>query len=472
MSSSARILITNGTVISVDPTIGQLDRGDVLVVDGRIAQVGVGLDAGDCEVVDATDMIVMPGFVDSHRHIWQAAIRNIGSDWTHGQYLTGIHLGLSKLFRPEDTYIGNLLGTLEALDGGITTILDWSHNIDTPDHADAAIAALQESGARAVFAHGGGATMWQVPSPVPHSRDVLRVRDQYFSSADQLVTMAFAMRGPQFSTPEAALADWQLVQELGVRVTVHNGDGEWGKRRPVAWMHEHGMLDEQVTHVHCCSLADDEMRMIADSGGSASVSADVEAQMGLGWPATGRLLDVGIRPSLSIDVCASNGSSMFSAMKATIAIQRGLDNAAEEHAGEQDRVRLSCQDVIEFATIQGARALGLGDVTGSLTPGKQADVILVRTDGMSMTPMNNPTGELVYNAHAGMVDTVLVAGRVVKRHGALLGVDVPRVRDLAVRTRDRLFAAARDVPSIADATLGGGWVPGIHKVEDKEPVDV
>lgn len=464
MSTKSRILIRNGTVITVDPHLGELADADVLVVDGKIEAVGVGLDVEDCEVIDATDMIVMPGFVDTHRHIWQAAIRNIGSDWTHGQYLTGIHLGLSKLFRPQDTYIGNLLGTLEALDGGITTILDWSHNIETPEHADAAVAALQESGSRAIFAHGGGATMWQVPSPVPHSRDVLRVRDQYFSSSDQLVTMAFAMRGPQFSTPEAAIEDWKLAQELGTRITVHNGDGEWGKRRPVAWMHEHGMLNENVTTVHCCSLATDELAMMADSGGSASVSADVEAQMGLGWPATGRLLEAGIRPSLSIDVCASNGSSMFSAMKATIAIQRGLDNAAEEHAGEQDRVKLTCRDVMEFATIEGARAVGLGSVIGSLSPGKQADIIMVRTDSLSMMPLNNPIGQLIYNAHAGLVDTVLVAGKVVKRNGKLVDVDVERIRNLAVQTRDYLFEQAKGIPTIADASLGGGWTPGILKV--------
>lgn len=464
MTTPSRILITNGTVVSVDPELGELTGADVLVVDGRIEEIGVGLSVENCEVIDATDMIVMPGFVDSHRHIWQAAIRNIGSDWTHGQYLTGIHLGLSKLFRPQDTYIGNLLGTLEALDGGITTILDWSHNIDTPDHADAAVSALLESGSRAIFAHGGGATMWNLPSNVPHSRDVLRIRDQYFSSADQLVTMAFAMRGPQFSTPETATEDFKLAQELGTRITIHNGDGEWGKSRPVAWMHEHGMLSELVTHVHCCSLATDELAMIADSGGSASVSADVEAQMGLGWPATGRLLEAGIRPSLSIDVCASNGSSMFNAMKATIGIQRGLDNAAEEHAGEQAGLKLTCQDVIEFATIEGARAVGLGDQVGSLTPGKQADIILVRADDLSMTPLNNPTGQLVYNAHAGMVDTVLVAGKVVKRAGELVGVDTARIRRLATETRDYLFEQAKNDPNISDAALGGRWIPGIHKV--------
>lgn len=463
--SLKRTLIKNGTVLSVDPSIGQIDGGDVLIEGSKILEVGRNLDAGDCEVIDATGTIVMPGFVDSHRHLWQAVIRHIGSDWTHGQYLTGVHLGLSGDFRPEDTYIGNLLGSLEALDGGITTLLDWSHNIDTPEHGDAAVEALFDSGMRAVFAHGGGATMWQLPSAVPHTRDVLRIRDQYFSSDDALVTMAFALRGPQFSLPEVAHQDWRLIQELETRVTVHNGDGEWGKRRPVAWMHEQGMLNDRVTHVHCSSLAPDEFQMIADSGGSASVSADVEAQMGLGWPATGRLMDVGVKPSLSVDVCVSNGGDMFNAMKSTIAIQRALDNAAEATPGEQDRVRLTCEEVIAFATIEGARACGLDHVTGSLTPGKDADILIVRADGLGMAPLNNPAGALVYSGHPGLVDTVFVRGEVVKKNGLLTRGDVGDVQRRAAETRDYLFKAALQRPTTADAVIGGSWIPGIHKVQ-------
>ncbi|WP_417509739.1 amidohydrolase family protein [Microbacterium sp.] len=462
--AASRTLIKNGTIISVDPKIGQLDSGDVLIEDGKIVAIAPNLEADNAEIIDASGAIVMPGFVDSHRHLWQAVVRHIGSNWTHGQYLMGVHLGLSGDFRPEDTYNGNLLGGLEALDSGITTLLDWSHNIDTPQHADAAVEALQSTGMRSVFAHGGGATMWNLPSNVPHTRDVLRIRDQYFSSNDQLSTMAFALRGPQFSTPEVAAADWKLIQELDTRVTVHNGDGEWGKQRPVAWMRDHGMLNDRVTHVHCCTLADDELKMIADSGGTASVSVDVEAQMGMGVPATGRLLDAGVRPSLSIDVCVSNGGDMFNAMKSTIALQRLLDSEAEAVPGEQEAVRLRCMDVIEFATIEGARALGLDHITGSLTPGKDADIIIVRADGLAMTPLNNPSGALVYSGHPGLVDTVLVRGKTVKREGKLLRGDLDDVKRRAIASRDYLFRAALDRPSIADARLGGSWTPGIHKV--------
>jgi len=457
-----RTLIEAGTVLTMDPELGVLEPGQILVEDGKIAAVGSDLGVSDAEVISMPEAIALPGFVDTHRHTWQAPLRLLASDWTLGHYLMGIHSGFSKHFRPEDTYAGNLIGTLEALDSGITTLLDWSHNLATPDHTDAAIEGLKDSGARAIFAHGSGAEQWSnLPSPVPHSDDVKRLREQFFSSDDQLVTLAMALRGPQFATKEATLQDYRLAKEVGTRITVHVGDGEWGKSRPIEWLRDNDLLADDVTYVHCNTLGDDELQMIADSGGTASVAADVELQMGHGWPATGRLLDHGIRPSLSIDVCSSNGGDMFGAMRSTIASQRGRDNGAAEEAGIAlvEQLRLSCKDVVEFATVQGARACGLEDKVGSLTPGKQADLILISTDTLSLTPMNNPWGAIVYAAHPGNVDTVMVGGRIVKRDGKLLDADVEHVRRLALETRDYLLAQAPDDPAIADAKLGGDWMP-------------
>jgi 5-methylthioadenosine/S-adenosylhomocysteine deaminase len=274
------------------------------------------------------------------------------------------------------------------------------------------------------------------------------------------VTLAMALRGPQFATKEATLADYALAKEVGTRITVHVGDGEWGRSRPIEWLRDNDLLSDQVTYVHCNELADDELAMIADTGGTASVAAAVEMQMGHGWPATGRLLDHGIRPSLSIDVCSSIGGDMFGAMQTAISSQRALDNAAASEAGEAvDELRVSCKDMVEFATVQGARACGLDDKVGSLAPGKEADLILIKTDSLSLTPMNNPWGAVVYAGHPGNVDTVLVKGRVVKRDGKLTDVDVERVRRLALETRDYLLAEAPEDPTIADAKTGGDWIP-------------
>jgi 5-methylthioadenosine/S-adenosylhomocysteine deaminase len=467
-----RLLIRGGYVLSVDPEIGDLPEGDVLVEDGAIVAVAPGLAVEDAELIDAAGHIVMPGFVDTHRHTWQAPLRNIASDWSLFHYLTGLHFGLSGHFRPEDTYAGNLLGTLEAVDAGITTLLDWSHNLKTPEHADAAIAGLQDAGARAIFAHGGGAPEWKVipPNELPHPDDARRVREQHFSSDDGLVTMALAIRGPQFTTRDVARHDWTMANELGLRITVHVGDGELGKTRPIEWLRDEGLLNDRTTYVHCNTLGDDELRMIADSGGTASVAADVEMQMGHGWPATGRLLDAGIRPSLSIDVCSSIGGSMFSLMRSALGTQRALDNAALDAAGGTlsggEPLRLGCRDVIEFATIEGARACGLDRKVGSLTPGKAADIILVRTDAICMTPLNNPAGALVYNAHVGLVDTVLIDGRVVKRGGELVAADAKRARRLALETREHLLDEALKDPAISDIALGGSWIP---RMDDRSP---
>ena len=203
----------------------------------------------------------MPGFVDTHRHTWQAVIRNIAADWTHGHYMTGIHNGLSQYFRPEDTYAGNLLGTLEALDSGITTLLDWSHNLATPDHADAAVEALVELRARGACSPTAGVprsgAIRRATCPIPS--DAKRIKEQYFSSDDQLVTMALALRGPQFTTKDVTRSDYRLAQELGCRITVHVGDGEWGRSRPIAWLRDEGLLSDVVTYVHCNTLADDEL---------------------------------------------------------------------------------------------------------------------------------------------------------------------------------------------------------------------
>jgi cytosine/adenosine deaminase-related metal-dependent hydrolase len=459
--SNDRILIRGGTVLTLVDGEEPLTPGEVLIEDGKIAAVGTGIEAGDAEVIDMPDAIVMPGFVDTHRHTWQAPVRNIAADWTLGHYLAGVHSGLSKHFRPEDTYIGNLLGTLEALDSGITTLLDWSHNLATPAHADAAVEGLMDSGARAIFAHGGGAPQWgDLPSSVPHPEDAKRVKEKYFSSDDQLVTMAMALRGPQFTDHETTLVDYQLAREIDCRITVHVGDGEWGKSRPIEWLRSQDLLGPEVTYVHCNMLGDDELKMIADSGGTASVSADIELSMGHGWPATGRLLDAGIRPSLSIDVCTLNGGDMFGAMKSTVASQRALDNAAADAAGKvRDQVGLSCRDAVHFATVEGARANGLDHLTGTLEVGKAADVIILGTETPAMYPVNNPWGSLVYSAHPGVVDSVFVAGKAVKRNGQLVGVDMDRVKRLAYESRDYLFDKAEKDETLPGAELGGSWVP-------------
>lgn len=454
--SGTRTLLRGGTVITGAKAGEVLTNTDILIAaDGTIEQIGMNLSDTDAEIIDVAGRVVHPGFVDTHRHTWQSVVRNLASDWSLTEYLAGLHTGLSRHFRPEDTYTANYLGALEALDSGITTLVDWSHNLATPQHADAAVQALQDTRMRAVFAHGGGAAQWgELPSAVPHPEDARRVRDQYFAGNDGLVTMALALRGPQFTTPEVNRIDFELARDLDLRVTVHVGDGYWGKSGPVRKLAADGLLSDRTTYVHCCTLGDDELQLIADSGGTASVAPDVEMQMGHGFPATGRLLRAGIRPTFSIDVCSSNGGDMFATMRTAIGMQRALDNAPSVETGEVlERISLSCADVVSFATIDGAHAAGLGDITGSLTVGKAADIVVLDDQSLALTPMNNPIGSLVYSAHPGLVRDVFVQGVRVKKDGRLVGIDLAKIKSDAYASREYLLA------EMPEARLDGTWHP-------------
>ena len=456
---STRTLLRGGTVITSANTGEVLPATDILIgADGTIEAIGPDLSAADAEIVDVTGRIVLPGFVDTHRHTWQSVVRNVASDWSLTEYLAGLHTGLSKYFRPEDTYTGNYLGALEALDSGITTLVDWSHNLATPAHADAAIQALKDTGMRAVFAHGGGSKQWGAPLPSPnnHPEDARRIRDEFFSDNTGLVTMALALRGPQFTLPEVNRHDFALANDLDLRVTVHVGDGYWGKSGPIRKMNDDGLLSDRITYVHCCTLGDDELQMIADSGGTASVAPDVEMQMGHGYPATGRLLKHGIRPTFSIDVCSSNGGDMFGTMRTAIGMQRVLDNAPAVETGETiERIGLSVNDVIQFATIDGAHAAGLDHVTGSLAVGKAADIVVLDDRSLALTPLNNPIGAVVYNSHPGLVRDVFVQGNRVKKDGVLVSVDFDKLRAQAIASRDYI------VGEMPEAHLDGSWHPDL-----------
>jgi 5-methylthioadenosine/S-adenosylhomocysteine deaminase len=426
-----RTLLTGGAVISMDPQVGDLDRADVLLDDGVIVEVADRINAPDAEVIDATDRIVMPGFVDTHRHTWQTAFRGVGADWTFAEYLAAIHGTLRPRYRPEDVYLGNLLGRMEALHSGVTTMLDWFHCAQSPGHADAAVAALRDAPGRSIFCYGAG---WGTTDPI--EAEVRRVRSEL--PGDGLLTMALGLRGPELTTMDTVAEELRLAADLRLRTSVHIESG--GTRRPVADLLEQGLLRDTTTFVHANGIADDELRMLADAGSSVSISPDVELKMGFGWPETGRMLAAGLRPALSTDDCPACGGDMFSTMRTAYAVQRGLDGG------------LRSRDVLEFATIDGARACGLGARTGSITPGKDADVILLRADDPTVFPANNPVGTIVIAGHPGLVDTVLVAGRVVKRDGILVGVDLPALRTRLLESRDRIAAAA-GVP------LDGTWRP-------------
>ena len=438
-----RVLLRGGHVLSMDPQIGDIYGGDVLLEDDRIAAVAPSIDAGDAEVIDATNCVVMPGFIDSHRHTWETVIRGIAPDVSLAGYFDIVLDQLAPAYRPEDVYAGNYLGSLEALDAGITTVLDWSHINNTPEHADEAIRGLRDANLRSVYCYGNPNTSladWWYTSTLEAPEDIRRVREQYFSSDDGLITLAMGTRGPGFCTPEVVKHDWELARDVGAPISVHVGMGPFaGRFSMVKQLSELNLLGSDTTYIHCNYLSDEEFQLIADTGGKVSISPMVEMAMGHGTPPTAKALQHGLRPSLSIDVVTTVPGDMFTQMRFLWAQDRLLAHEAAFAAETDVTGLLSSRDVLEFATVEGARVCGLEDRTGSLTPGKQADVVVIRCDHTNTYPVIDPVSTVVLQADTRNIDTVFVGGRLVKRDGALVGADLRRARDLAEASLDHLL---------------------------------
>ncbi len=407
-----------------------------------------GSTSSDADTVDGTDLIVTPGFVDTHRHTWQSAMRHTYADLDPMQYFAEVLGRIGASYQADDVRIGNLLGATCALSAGTTTLVDWSHIQNTPAHSDAAVDGLRAAGIRGVFAHGWPLMVdarWRVNSQLGHPQDIRRVRAEHFASDDQLLTLAMAARGPEEAAPEVAFDDLRLARELGIRTTVHVGAyARNADHHAVAQYHAAGLLGEDMTFVHCNRLDLDEFRMIADAGASVSLGPHCEMNSaGVGDIPLDKLLHYGIRPSLSGDTETKCTGDMFTQMKMIFGSYRSFTGGG--HSTVPDPVPLKMRDVLEFATIQGARAVGMESRIGSLTPGKQADLVCIRATDPNLGPVLDPVAAVVLAAHEGNVDSVMVAGRFVKRHGAMT--------DLDTRTDRRRGAA------VPEPHLGAGPVP-------------
>ena len=420
-----RILIQGGHVITVDPKLGDIPGGDVLLEGDTIAEVGRDLSA-DADVIDATGNIVIPGFIDSHRHTWETAIRNCAPNATLDDYFVEVLDSFAPLYRPEDVYASNLAGALECLNAGITTLLDWSHINNTPDHPDAGIRGLQDSGIRAVYAYGSANTSladyWFNSSIAIPRDDVERVRSTYFSSEDGLLTMALATRGPGFCQDGVVREEWGMARDLKIPITTHFAMGKLaGKWSMVKQLEALGLLGPDTTYIHACYFSDEEWKLVADSRGTISIAAQVEMQMGHGWPPVMKARSYGLRPSLSTDVVTTVPGDMFTEMRCAFAAERWRSNdSVWESEDPLPDDALTARDVLTMATLDGAHVVGLEDRTGSLSKGKQADVVVIDGHGPGVAPVIDPVGAVVLSADTSNVDTVIVGGTIHKRDGRLL----------------------------------------------------
>ena len=445
-----RTIVQNGDLITMDPEIGDLAEADVLIEDGEIVEVGHGLDAPGAEVIDAEGQIVLPGFVDSHIHLAQTQVRGIAGDWSlMGEYFEHMLGNITGLYEPEDMYLGGLFGAFEKLYTGTTTALDWSYP-NTPEHGARAIDALKNAGLRAVYTYGppgDDAATWWYESDVRLPADTVRGLYEEHVQDDDLLSFALGLRGPDFCTEGTAKADLELARELDALATIHMGAALW----PSSVYGEgyqgfgclHDLLGPDVNVAHGNHFAQEDVDHAVEQGVSFSVTPEVEMQMGHGIPATGKVLKAGGRPTWGVDVCSDISGDMTSQMRIGLQVQRMFDNQAILEGDEEvTGVSITARDTLEMATIEGARALGLDDRIGSLTPGKRADLILVDAMNFMTAPSHSPVETVVFQADPSHITTVLVDGEVRKRDGQLTNPKVAEEFDRFVESGNRLVDEA------------------------------
>ena len=427
------VVFRNATVLTIDPALGIIKGGDVLVVNNRIETVGRQLVVPDGTVeIDASDGILMPGMIDTHRHMWQTALRGFGADWTLTNYFQFYYLNWGKIFRPEDIYAGNLLAALEGIDAGVTTTVDWSHGLQTVEYADAAVDALETTPGRFVLAYGnllGAPWEW---SRAPEFADFIRRRIDGHGNKLRM-QLAFDVTGdPAF--PEKAA--FEVARDFNLPVTTHAG--VWGATNDngIRLMHEHGFMTPSTIYVHAATLSEDSYQRIAATGGHTSVSSESEQNAGQGYPPTWQLRRHNIPVSLSMDTSVWWSADLFSAMRSTLNADRSREHLEAHNRNETVTLsHLRAEQVVNWATLGGAQALGMDSFIGSITPGKQADLVLIKNDQSPvMFPLLHPYGHVVFQAGRGDVHTVMIDGNVVKHNHQLLNVDLSKVRQAVAKT--------------------------------------
>jgi 5-methylthioadenosine/S-adenosylhomocysteine deaminase len=439
-----RLLIRGGAVMSMDADVGNFAKADVLIEGKKILAVGPNLPSGGAAVIDADGRIVMPGFIDTHHHLFETALRSFLADGLlfDGQdanitqnYFQKILLTFAPVYRPQDVYISTLFGSLSQLDAGVTTVFDISQIHHSQAHSDATIAALKDSERRAVFGYfesAGNVPGNQYPS------DARRIKQRYFSSSDQLLTM---FMGGEIYLPDYDKA-WALGRELGIPIAAHIV-GPFGMAPTFDALAAAGAFGADNLFIHMTGMSDMAWRKARDAGAGVSLAVPIEMNMRHGTPPIQKALDLGFQPSLSTDVECTLTADMFTQMRSAMALQRMFVNGkalGENGPPETGTALLTVRDVLRFATVNGARDLKLGKKVGSLKPGKEADIVILDAEAINVAPLNHVPGAVVSLMERSNVETVIVAGKVLKWKGRLVDVNLNRLRRELEQSRDYLFA--------------------------------
>jgi len=412
-AAAADLVVRGATILSMDPAIGDLPTGDIHIRAGAIVRVAPRIEIGGAEVIDATDMIAMPGLVETHWHMWNTLIRNMAGETEKTGYFP-TQGAIGARFAPGDNARGVLLSIAEALESGITTVHNWSHNLLQPDYADAEIEAMRSTGIRGRFSYGYSRNT--KPNDTLPLDDILRVKKRFFASPG-LLTLGMAPRGPLSNRMDVCQTEWSFGRSNGLPVTTHVGMYP-GKATGIEPLLDAGLGGPDVLLIHCTNADAKEIAGLAATKTWVSLSPYTELRTGFGVTPIKVFLDAGVPLCLSVDTTALSGNGdMF-------AIMRMLQNLI--NGGAKSEFAAKPRRLLELATIEGARALGLSDVTGSLTPGKRADLILVRGSDVNLAPATDPVRMIVQATEPSNVDTVIVDGQVLKRNGRLTRLD-PKV---------------------------------------------
>jgi 5-methylthioadenosine/S-adenosylhomocysteine deaminase len=444
-----KTLIKGGIVISMDPAVGDLRPGDVLIEDGAIVEVAGAIDVQADELIDASQMVVLPGLIDPHRHLWYGAQRAIAYDGTYPMLLDSVWPKVGLTFQAQDVYASMRAGIADALNGGITSVLDWCHVMNSPAHVEAAVRAHLESPLRAVFGFGPSMARKGTQGDEAQYASWDEARDVYaqtFPAHSGRLSLALAIQGTENDSIEEARHDITTARDIGVPVTLHVGYPQGGHRYAVKKLQDDGLMGPDIQFVHCNGTTDEEFKMIADAGATVAISPATEVAIGMGIPPTGRARAQGVTPSFGCDAIIATSGDMFDEARAGLLLERAVGQqrlyARGEEVASSEDLGFTSREALEAITINAARSIWLGDRVGSLSPGKRADVILLRATDLNLAPMNNVVETLVSCAHAGNVDTVLVDGKAVKRDGKLIGIDERQIASELTACRERVFAQA------------------------------
>lgn len=425
----SRTLIKAGWLVSMDEKIGDPRNIEILVEGSRIAAVGPSLGATADHTIDASEMIVMPGLVNAHLHVWQSGLRSIGSEWLGPDYHRILHGNLATRYGPEDNYVGNLIGALNQIDGGVTTVFDFCHNLKSLEHAERSVDGLEESGIRAVFGHGTAKPPTKegdLPfTHVGHPRDRIEaLRKGRFASDDRRVTLAMAILGPHYSIWEVCEHDLRLARELGLLSTSHatKKRADCITDRGYLRAAQAGLLGPDHNIVHANYFDDEELKACVDAGVSFSATVLVEMHGHAADPVTVRVRALGGLPSIGNDVETIVSGEFFREMQAALLHARFACLRENAEAGKPPftTIPVRSREALTWATIGGARAMRIEDKIGSITVGKKADIVLLRATDLNLWPVHDPLLSVVEQAHAGNVDTVMIDGVIRKQGGKLL----------------------------------------------------